>query len=318
MPGDGGDGGSSSAGTAGRNGGHAGSTGKAGGSGEGATGGSEFGGNAGNGATGGSETGGFGSDGGTGFGGFGFGGTDTGGFGVGGQSYGGQSFPAFGGTGSSGYSGFDSGGFGGSGTPGCFDPFGSFGMVGQVDLGPQNSVLLDVHPIGDQVRNSADQIVFPNAFYIFEAYGNFPAVSAELAAKTDISLPAQLSTVPNSVAEIHVTRANCLGMPVAGHKLEVEVWWKSNGAFVSQPTHGFALGVLDKDDKPAWLADSTKAFVVGDGVEKRELNTLNRIIVQHTFAAKDMTDARKLVLAFWVLAGDEFPTSFYVGNVKWD
>jgi hypothetical protein len=265
------------------------------------------------------EEGGYG---GSGYGGTGYGGTDyVGGYGGTGIATGGYGGWGYGGTeyvGGYGGSGIATGGFGGSTGFDCFDAFATFGDESSADVGPQNTVLLDVHAAQSPITNSANQLVFPSSFSgQWEAYANFPGVSAELAAKTDISLPADLASLPDNLAQFYVARRNCEGLSVAGHKLLVEVWWKSGEA--TAPTHGFALGVYDKKKKlTSWLPDATKSFVVGTANNKRVMDTLNRIQLTHTFAATDKTDPRQLVLGLWLASEDIQATTFYVGNVHWD
>jgi hypothetical protein len=235
----------------------------------------------------------------------------------GGTSYGGNDLGGSGGT-SWGGTGWGGTGWGGNGGPGCFDPFDAVQLESQLDLAPQNAVLLDVHVARDQVVNSAQQLLFPNSFNgQWEAYANFPAVSAELSGKTDIALPAELSALPDNLAQFFVSRRNCAGETVAGRKLLVEVWWK--GGPTIAPTHGVALGIYDGTKKATtWLDDATKSYVVGGPTTKRILDTLNRVQLSHTFAASDKTDARQIVLGLWLASEVNQPTTFYVGNVSWN
>lgn len=259
-----------------------------------------------------------------GYAGTGIGGYDVGGYG--GTGYGGYDVGGYAGTGLAGYyGGSDFGGTGGGipvggygGGTGCFDGFAPYADEATADLGPQNTVLLDVHQAQSPVTNSANQLVFPSSFSgQWEAYANFPGVSAELAAKTDLSLPADLASLPDNLAQFYIARRNCEGLSVAGHKLLVEVWWKSGEAIA--PTHGFALGVYDKKKKlTSWLPDATKSFVVGTANSKRVMDTLNRIQLTHTFTATDKIDPRQLVLGLWLASEDIQATTFYVGNVRWD
>lgn len=259
-----------------------------------------------------------------GYGGTGYAGSDVGGYG--GTGYAGGDFGGYAGTGVGGYiGGSDFGGFGGStpvggfgGGTSCFDGFELYGPDSQVDLAPQNTVLLDVHQAQSPVVNSANQLVFPGSFAgQWEAYANFPGVSAELATKTDIALPADLASLPDNLAQFYVTRRNCEGQVVGGRSLLVEVWWKGGPA--TPPTHGFALGIYDKKKKLTnWLPDATKSFVVGTAANKKVMDTFNRIQLKHTFAAADKTDARSIVVGLWLASQDIQPTTFYVGNVHWD
>ncbi|HKY34688.1 MAG TPA: hypothetical protein VJN18_02010 [Polyangiaceae bacterium] len=227
--------------------------------------------------------------------------------------YGGESFGGVAGTG---YYGGSGGGF--NCPSGCFDIFRTCYDEDALDLAPQNTVLLDIHNPQMQAVNSAGQLVFPNSYGgQWEMYANFPAVSPELASKTDISLPAELGSLPDNLAQLYVTRRSCEGQEVGGHKLVVEVWWK--GVAGAPPTHGMALGTYDKKTRvTTWLSDATKTFVVGGAAAKRLMDTLNRIQLAHTFAAGDKTDARQIVLGLWLASGDVVPTTFYVGNVIWD
>lgn len=274
--------------------------------------------------------GGFGGGGSGGTGGFdGFGGFVDGAgpvAGTGGGSFGGGSF----GGGSFGGGSFGGGSFGGSASgstgeggssgnfPGCFAPFQVDGQGDQLELGPQNSVLLDAHAASNSIRNSANQSIFPNVGNIWEVYANFPATTPAVAAKTDIMLPAQLATVPENLGQLYITRQACAGLLVAGRKLKVEVWWKPATTFTGLPTHGVALGVVGANDATSWLDDAKKAFVVGDAAAQSNLETLNRIVLQHTFEADDLIEANKLVLGLWLLDDQVFPTNFYIGNVQWD
>jgi hypothetical protein len=84
------------------------------------------------------------------------------------------------------------------------------------------------------------------------------------------------------------------------------------------PTHGVALGTVSDKGKAIWFEDSAKSFVTGDSDSKRLMNTLNKLVVEHSFAEDDETDAGKVTLGVWLLPDTEFPSTFYVGNVKWD
>ncbi|HVY26904.1 MAG TPA: hypothetical protein VHB79_10140 [Polyangiaceae bacterium] len=251
-------------------------------------------------------------------GGYEFGGAaGIGGYPIGG-SFGGDTF---GGTG--GYfptAGTASAGTGGgfNNPPECFDSFETYWDDDHLDLAPQNSVLLDIHQAQMPPVNSANQLLFPNSFTgQWEMYANFAPVSADLASKADISLPAELASLPDNLAQFYVTRRNCADEVVGGHKLTVEVWWK--GVAGAPPTHGLALGTYDKKKKvTTWLPDATKAFVIGGMASKRLTDTLNRVQISHTFAADDKTDARQIVMGLWLAPADEVPTTFYVGNVIWN
>lgn len=249
-----------------------------------------------------------------GYGGSGFGGYATGGSGFGGYDFGGYDFGGYAGTGFSGYAGTGSAG----GPPTCFDAFETYGPDSQLDLAPQNTVLLDVHPAQTPPMNSASQLLFPTTFTgQWEAYANFPGVGAELAANANLSLPDDLASLPDNLAQFYITRRNCAGNVVAGRSLLVEVWWKSG--VTTPPTHGLALGVYDKQKKlTEWLPDTTRSFIVGDASNKKLTDTLNRIQLKHTFAATDDTDARSIVIGAWLASEQVQPTSFYVGNVHWD
>jgi hypothetical protein len=251
----------------------------------------------------------------------GYGGKDYGGDG-GSSPYAGYGGKDYGGAGGSisyaGYAGTDYGGYGGGPyKPGCFEPFQAGGEANELKLGPGNAVLLDVHPAQGDIKNDADQRVFPQSLGgVWEAYANYPAATADLASSSTLLLPNKLPLVPNNLAQVHLGRPSCEGVPVGNHKLQVEVWWKASAT--PAPTHGIALGIVTKANETTWLEDTVKAFVVGDTESKRLLGTLNRIAVQHTFAKSDKTDAGAVVLGFWVVDDASFPSSFYIGNVKWD
>lgn len=253
-----------------------------------------------------------------------YGGSESGGFGggnYGGSEFAGQPGGGFGGSGgyySGGSGGYYSGGGAGGPSQDCFAPFETYSSDDQLDLAPQNAVALDVHRAQGDVRNSADQLLFPTSVNgIWETYANFPVVSAALAGKTDIALPAELASIPDNLAQFYVTRRSCAGRTVAGHKLLVEVWWE--GGPHQMPTHGFALGAYDKKKKATtWFEDSTKAFVIGADDSTSLFDTLNRIQLVHTFASDDKTDARQLVLGLWLADTYVRATTFYVGNVQWD
>jgi hypothetical protein len=50
----------------------------------------------------------------------------------------------------------------------------------------------------------------------------------------------------------------------------------------------------------------------------RLMNTLNRLKVEHSFAEDDDTDASKVTLGVWSLPDAELPSTFYIGQIKWD
>jgi len=259
----------------------------------------------------------------------------------GGGGVGGRTAPSKGGSGGVGVAGFSSGGlenncvgFAGSGgtggigvagsvssagTPsGCFDPPNEFTPDFGPAAAPQNTVFAPVHSVaGDTVKNYADQVVLGSGS-IWEAYANFPASTA--ATNAAILLPDQLSQVGASFGQFYVGvgHHNCDGMPAAGHKLSVELWWKQNGAVAAFPTHGVALGAVSDKGEAVWFDDSAKSYVIGDAQTKLLMNTLNKLVVEHSFAEDDNTDAGKVTLGVWLLPDAEFPTTFYLGNVTWD
>ena len=199
--------------------------------------------------------------------------------------------------------------------PACFAELSANTGDPAPSLGPQNAVFIDVHPVaGRDVKNYSDQMVFGETG-VWETYANFPA--SELAKDKQISLPTELSRVPNSLGQVYITRPSCAGTPAAGHKLTVEVWWKLGGAIGEFPTEGFALGTVSQN-KPVWFCDTVRAFVLGDS-RVAPLNTLNRLVIEHVFAGDDATDAGKITLGLWLLSeSNDFPSTFYIGKVKWD
>jgi hypothetical protein len=216
--------------------------------------------------------------------------------------------------------GFGSGAFGtGGGFAECFTlPNSSYEVESPPAVAPQNAVFVDSHNIAaDTVKNSADQQIFSNVGrgYILEAYANFAASTA--ATDTAILLPAQLSQVGANLGQFYIARPNCAGKPAAGHKLTVEFWWKV-GAVVDFPTHGVALGAVSNKGKAVWFEDSAKSYTIGDAETARLMNTLNRLKVEHSFAQDDDTDASKVTLGVWLLPGAELPSTFYIGQIKWD
>ena len=207
---------------------------------------------------------------------------------------------------------------GAAGAPaGCFDRLNASNAgFDNLALGPQNAVFLDTHFANADVKNYADQLVFPGAA-AWEAYANFPAVGHELAIDTTISLPADISRAPASLGQLYVTRQACQGIPAGGRTLKVQVWWKLGGAIGHVPTEGMALGAIVKN-KTVWYDDTIDAFVSGGADANRPLNTLNRITLTHAFADGDMTDAGKIVVGLWLLEEYVLPTSFYIGDVEWE
>jgi hypothetical protein len=178
-------------------------------------------------------------------------------------------------------------------------------------------VFVDSHSVAPEAaKNTADQQVFTNIGSISEAYANFSASPA--AADTAILLPAQLSEVAANLGQFYVARADCAGKPVAGRKLTVEFWWKLGGAIATFPTHGVALGAVSSKGKAVWFEDSAKTFVTGEAQSKRLMNTLSKVIVQHSFAEDDETDAGKVTLGVWLLPDAEFASTFYIGKVTWE
>ena len=219
--------------------------------------------------------------------------------------------------------GGSSGGVGGShngvagGAPvDCFAPQNNY-TEQPPTVAPQNSVFIDGHTVApDTVKNYADQQVFTNIAGVAEANANFPISAA--ASDRAILLPSQLSKVAPNLGQFYVTRPDCRGKPAAGRKLTVEFWWKLGGAITGFPTHGVAMGALSDDGKAVWFEDSAKTYMTGDAESTRVLNTLGRHQVEHTFAEDDTTDAGKITVGVWLLPEFEFPTTFYIGNVKWD
>jgi hypothetical protein len=163
----------------------------------------------------------------------------------------------------------------------------------------------------EPAKNTAGQAVFDRAWY---GVANFPALSE---AETDLSLPAQLGTIPDNLATLYITRDSCVGREVGGRTLHVEVLWQLNAA-VDQPKQGLALGQYDsKKKKITWFADATRTWVQGEAIGKRDLNTLNSIVLEHTFATGDASDAHSLVLGAWIASVEEVPTTLNIGDVSW-
>jgi hypothetical protein len=211
------------------------------------------------------------------------------------------------GSGSGGKAG--SSGLGPADGDGCFDRMTAAGSP-LPKLGPNNRVF----PVGRQdtstLLNYAEQVVFdpPN----WELNANFPPSASS--DDTEIQLPDELSEVPENLGEIHITRPQCKGLLAAGRTVRVHVWWKLGGAIVRTPTEGIALGTTDG----ASFADSTQANLVGDDQYTMPLNTLNPLVLEHTFPASDTTDAGDLVLKLWLLESFAFPSTLYINRVEWE
>jgi hypothetical protein len=119
------------------------------------------------------------------------------------------------------------------------------------------------------------------------------------------------------LGQFYIARPTCAGKRAAGHKLTVEFWWKL-GDTAAYPTHGVALGSVSNKGKAVWFVDSAKTYTVGNPESARLMNTLSRLKVEHSFAADDTTDAGKVTLGVWLLPGAELPSTFYIGQIKWD
>jgi hypothetical protein len=176
-------------------------------------------------------------------------------------------------------------------------------------LGPNNQVFRPARQNMTTVLNYADQVVFdpPN----WEIIANFPA--NDRSDDATIQLPDALSEIGANLGEIHVTREECRGSSAAGHTVRVYAWWKLEGAIGRTPTEGITLGTAEGES----FADTTTTAIVG-AEGPRPLNTLNPIVLEHTFSSTDDTDAGDLVLKLWLIETFDFPTTLYVDRVEWE
>lgn len=205
-------------------------------------------------------------------------------------------------------------GISGAANPSCFDPL--YGNE-EYRLGPQNAVLLDVHPFLDgPVRNYADQVMLQGQ-PILETYANFPGATAEQA-QTAYQLPDDFSKVADFVGQLYLTRGLCNETSAAGQTITVNLWWKASAAVAPLPTHGIALGYhLKSVKKNLYFADASKSFVIGDPEAGRALNTSHRITLQHTFGENELVDADQIVLGLWVIGEGELATTLYFADIQW-
>jgi hypothetical protein len=194
--------------------------------------------------------------------------------------------------------------------PNCFTAFDAGGGASALKLGPGNVVFPEPRLHMGPLMNYADQIVFDTPTW--EMNANFaPAVAA--ADDPSLMLPVALSSVARNVGELHITRAECKGVSAVGRTLRVSVWWKLGGAIVRTPTEGVALGSTN-----ASFPDAINAAVVGAADNARPLNSLNPLVLKHTFDETDGQDAGEVFLRLWLLETFEFPSTFYVNRVVWD
>jgi hypothetical protein len=194
--------------------------------------------------------------------------------------------------------------------PNCFTAFDASSGASALRLGADNVVLTEPRVHSGSLMNYADQVVFDTPTW--EINANFPP-AGNIADDLSIMLPAELSTIPDNVGELRVTRAECKGVSAVGHTLRVSVWWKLGGAIVRAPTEGIALG-----SKNGSFPDTTKAAIVGTASETRPLNSLNPLLLKHTFDATDGPDAGDVFLRLWLLETFEFPSTLYVNRIAWD
>jgi hypothetical protein len=201
---------------------------------------------------------------------------------------------------------------GGAPSRACFNDF-LHGM-GSLQLGPNNAVFGVPRDPTETIENYAGQQVFPDAF---EILANFPPADGALVTNTDVSFPLQLATIADNVGEIRLTREVCKGEPAAGRTIQIQAFWKLNGAIGRSPTEGLALGA-DVDGERVYFEDATKAFVIGEPDHTRPLNTLAPLVLEHTFTEEENVDAGELFLNVWLIEDFVFPSTFYVYSVTWD
>jgi hypothetical protein len=207
----------------------------------------------------------------------------------------------------------DAGGQGGApSTPAtanrCFEPMTADDLAPR--LGPNNQVFPSVRKSGETLLNYANNPVFAPPNWQLEA--QFPA--SDRSDDTGIQLPNELSAISENLGEVHVTRPECQGLSAAGRTLRVYAWWKLGGAIGRTPTEGITLGTTDGES----FADSTIASLVGGSEQTRPLNTLDPIVLEHTFSATDQTDAGDVVLKLWLLETFAFPSTLYINRVEWE
>lgn len=194
------------------------------------------------------------------------------------------------------------------GSEGCFAPMTAANSP-LPQLGPNNQVFRPARQNATTVLNYAEQVVFdpPN----WEIIANFP--SSDRSDDATIQLPDALGEIPANLGEIHVTRQECRGLSAAGRTLRVYAWWKLGGAIGRTPTEGITLGTSEGQS----FADATTTAIVG-AEGPRPLNTLDPIVLEHTFSSTDETDAGDLVLKLWLIESYDLPTTLYVDRVEWE
>lgn len=190
---------------------------------------------------------------------------------------------------------------------GCFDVFEPADGE-SLELGPGNAVFPEPILLKGSLRNYAAQPVFTTPSWQLNA--NFP--TSDAAYDTELDLPAELESVAANVGEVYVARSICDNQTVAGRTVRVHAYWQLDGAIGASPTEGISLGLSDG----TWFEDATIAYTRGEPDDQRPLNTLNALVLEHTF--DEDVDAEELVLRLWLLDDFNFPSTLYVNRVEWE
>jgi hypothetical protein len=181
------------------------------------------------------------------------------------------------------------------------------GAVDGLAPGPGNQVFLDPAVETAPVSNYESQVVFRN-----------PSLSAV----------ADFESTASSRAELALLPAGCRPGSLEGRTVHVKLIWRLNGAIGLVPSHGVSLGTYAggrattfSDANLACTSDPNAPGNVPDsGCAPRTLNTLNPLVLTHTFKAGESA-ANGLFLRVDLQSTPQtgpIPTTVYVSSVTWD
>jgi hypothetical protein len=176
-------------------------------------------------------------------------------------------------------------------------------------LGPHNRVFLAPSIAPDPVQNYDDQVVFPGP--TLSLLAKFPEASSD--APEDPSAGAALEPW---LGELSLLPEGCEPGSLTGKTVRVRLLWNLDGAIVGAPPHGVFLGSY-VDGEPVYYPDASQVQLgherTGMATGTRALNTLNPIVLTHTFTE----DEDSAYLRVYLLEDFEIETTVYVESVTW-
>jgi hypothetical protein len=187
------------------------------------------------------------------------------------------------------------------------------GDAESLPLGPHNRVFLEPLIEPGPVENYAGQTVFSGPALSLVA--NFPKATTSALGLN----PSSGVALDPWLAELSLLPEDCDPASLTGKTVSVRVLWRLGGAIGSVPAHGVYLGSYVNGEPVAYddssISLGSQGGSPGSGAGTRTLNSLNPIVLTHTFTG----DEDSAYLRMYLLEPlGELPTTVYVGGVSWE